>query len=181
MDADELQKAINTAAQSETVTILLADTAGDKDFLAAQMLKEKIGHKATIVNVSDGLKRRWGFLFGTTDEARKEVTLSLDVDKNPIEELRYEREGGRLKIYLSPQFPLHAQDFSFDESYHPSDMVIALGFKSKEELKHKLREVPLKNPEAIAIIGPTHTEETPRPELPTVSYDTLKLWARTLL
>ncbi len=177
MDADELQKALQTATQSESITILLADTAGDKDFLAAQMLKEKIGSKASIVNISDGLKRRWGFLFGITDETKKEVTLSLDVEKNPIEELRYEKEGGRLKIYLSPQFPLRANDFVFEETYHPSDMLFALGFFNKEDLKAKLRETPVKNPEAIISIGRGIGEY--RDEI--LSQDTVKLWARAAL
>jgi hypothetical protein len=177
MDADELQKAINTASQSEVVTILLADTAGDKDFLAAQMLKEKIGSKAAIVNISDGLKRRWRFLFGSIDETKKEVTLSLDVEKNPIEELRYEKEGGRLKIYLSPQFPLRADDFVFEETYHPSDVLFALGFFNKEDLKAKLRETPVKNPEAIISIGRGIGEY--RDEI--LSQDAIKLWARAML
>ena len=186
MENEELQKVMNESAGAEIISILLADTVGDKDLLAAYALKEKLGVKASIINIPDALQERWRFLFGAIDPAKKEVTLSLDVDKNPIEELRYEREGGRLKIYLSPQFPLHAQDFAFEESYHPSDMVIALGFHSKEELKNKLREVPLKNPEAIVTIGRA-TEEPPAPPAAThtsatpPSYDTLKLWARALL
>jgi len=180
MDNEELQKIINQSAGAEVVSILLADTAGDKDLLAAWTLKEKIGAKASLINVSDALAERWRFLLGALDQVKKEVTLSLDVDKNPIEELRYEREGGRLKIYLSPQFPLRAQDFAFEESYHPSDLVVALGFRSKEELKNKLREVPLKNPEAIVTIGRTAAESAPV-ELPALAPEALKLLARALL
>lgn len=183
MGNEELEKLLHTAAESETVTILLSDDAGDKDILAAWTIKEKLGSRAVLANIPDVLQERWRFLLGSFDRPKKEVTLSLDVEKNPIEELRYEKEGGRLKIYLSPQFPLRAEDFLFEESYHPSDVVIALGFRSKEDLKNKLREVPLKNPEAIVPIGRTLNEMdgaagTTGPRLPP---DAMKLWARALL
>lgn len=175
------------AEHSERIAILLGDSARQSDFLAAQALRDRLGPKAVLINAPKDLETRWERMF-QKDGARKEFAISFDINQNPVEELRYEKDGGKLRIFLTPQKPISKESFELEERYAASDMIIALGFASKNALNTKLEEVALKNPDALIDlsepIGPTLSQtQTPREAEPQANWhpDTMKLWARSVL
>lgn len=186
MENTTAESILALAEKSERIAILLGDSSRQSDFLAAQALRERLGSKAVLVNAPDDLQRRWDRMF-ERDDARKEFAISLDINQNPVEELRYEKDGGKLRIFLTPQKPITKESFELEERYTASDMIIALGFPSKAALNTKLEEVTLKNPDALVDlsepIGPINNSVPVREAEPQANWhpDTMKLWARSVL
>jgi hypothetical protein len=206
MNTADLETILTSPERTDTVALLLSDSAKDADVLAAHSLKEKFGERAFIINSPKQLDERWQFLFKNHEQVKKEVVISLDLQKSPIEELRYEKTEGKLKIYLTPEHPVRKDDFSFEETYPACDILIAFGFSDDTELTEKLREVPVRTPNGVFRVGASAgqatlgqyqphiatpekatakssvTEQpTPRPQQRVWAANTMKLWARAFL
>jgi len=65
----------------------------------------------------------------------KDFVLMFDTSRNPIENVRTERENGALKIYLTPQKGgIDPRDFSFIPANMKYDCAFLLGARDKESL-----------------------------------------------
>ena len=186
---EHILKILTLAETSEHIGIVLGPASGDAELLAAHALKERLGEKAAILNAPEHLQDRWSHLF-KKERPRKEVALVIDTVAHPVDELRYEKEGTLLRIFLSPPSAggnqLTKEAFLLEERHHPCDMIISFGFQNDEELTHALKkETPLKNPDAL--IDLSHTlQAAPAPEAPTPTprrwdISAMKLWSRALL
>lgn len=183
-DLEHVLNILTLAEQSSRIGIVLGPESGDIELLAAHTLKERLGDKASILNAPEHLQDRWSHMF-KKERPQKEFALVLDTDTHPVDELRYEKEGGKLRIFLSPQHELTKDAFLLEHRYMPSDMIIALGFANETDITRALEtDTPLKN--SAALINLSHV---PREALkkdappPTHKWDigAMKLWSRTLL
>ncbi|TSC80323.1 MAG: hypothetical protein G01um101429_173 [Parcubacteria group bacterium Gr01-1014_29] len=148
-DMEHILKILTLAETSERIGIVLGPDAGDAELLAAHALKERLGEKTSLLNATDHLQDRWSHMF-KKERPRKEVALALDTSAHPVDELRYEKENGVLRIFLSPHNKLTKDAFTMEERHLPSDMIIALGFSNEEDLRRIIKtEAPLKNPDAV--------------------------------
>ncbi len=186
-DMEHILKILTLAEQSARIGIVLGPDAGDADLLAAHALKGRLGEKASILNAPDSLQDRWTHLF-KKEHPQKETSLSIDVTRHPVDELRYEKENGTLRIFLTSQNPLPKDAFSMEERFPPSDMIIALGYSDKETLDHVLKtETPVKNGNAVvSLSSPVHPAkqtlaQQPVSMPPLWNLDAMKLWSRALL
>ena len=194
-DMEHILKILTLAEQSSRIGIVLGPDAGDAELLAAHALKGRLGEKASLLNAPDSLQDRWTHLF-KKERPHKETALALDVNLYPVDELRYEKENGTLRIFLTSHNPLPKDAFSMEERFPPSDMIIALGFSDKEALEHVLKtETPVKNENAVVFLASSPREAAaPSPEHTTAQQITsdgtshslwnlnaMKLWSRALL
>lgn len=185
---------LTLAEKSERIGIILGPESGDAELLAAHAIKEKLGEKAIILNAPEHLQDRWSHMF-KKERARKEFALALDTVEHPVDELRYEKEGGKLRIFLSPRHELTKDAFELEQRYPSSDAIIALGFASETDIARMCKEeTPLKNPDALINLsripspppsasgggGPTPQAE-PAPQLHQWDIGAMKLWSRALL
>lgn len=153
-DMEHILNILTLAQSAERIGIVLGPDAGDTELLAAHALKERLGEKTALLNASDHLQDRWSHMF-KKERPRKEVALALDTSLHPVDELRYEKENGVLRIFLSPQNKLTKDAFTMEERHLPSDMIVALGFSNEEDLQHIIKtEAPLKNLDAVINLSP---------------------------
>lgn len=181
---------LTLAEKSERIGIILGPESGDAELLAAHAIKEKLGEKAIILNAPEHLQDRWSHMF-KKERARKEFALALDTVEHPVDELRYEKEGGKLRIFLSPHHELTKDAFELEHRYPPSDTIIALGFTSETDIARMCEEeTPLKNPDALINLSripsaPPAGESTPQAEPAPQPHQwdigAMKLWSRALL
>lgn len=175
-DMEHILKILTLAESAERIGIVLGPDAGDAELLAAHALKERLGGKTSLLNASDHLQDRWSHMF-KKEHPRKEVALALDTSAHPVDELRYEKENGVLRIFLSSQNKLTKDAFTMEERHLPSDMIIALGFSNEEDLRNIIKtEAPLKNPDAVINLSATGTLSESL-----WSLDSMKLLGRALL
>jgi len=185
-DMEHVLKILTLAENAERIGIVLGPESGDAELLAAHALKEKLGEKSSILNAPEHLQDRWSHMF-KKEHPRKEFALALDTHAHPVDELRYEKEGGKLRIFLSPQHELTKDAFELEERYPPSNMIIAIGFENEADIARTLEtDTPLKNPDAL--INLTHKPlSIPTPQEntlhPAQQWDmgAMKLWSRALL
>ena len=191
-DMEHVLHILTLAEKSGRIGIILGPESGDAELLAAHALKDQLGEKASILNAPEHLQDRWSHMF-KKERTRKEFALALDTKEHPIDELRYEKEGGKLRIFLSPTLTggpeLTKDAFELEQRYPSSDMIIALGFANEADITHMIEtDTPLKNPEALiklshAVSAPLPTApQTPTPN-PSMQWDigAMKLWSRALL
>src|SRR3989344_642830 len=143
MDTQKIQSIAGLAAKSERIAILIGDAPREADFLAAHALKNRFGAKAMLIGTPKNLEAAWESLF-TKEVARKEFAIALDIEHNPIDELRYEKDGNKLRIFVSPQNPISKESIEVEEFYPPFDIAVCIGFSSKTVLDEKLREITVK-------------------------------------
>ena len=190
-DLEHILHILTLAETAERIGIVLGPESGDADLLAAHALKEKLGPKAGILNAPEHLQDRWVHMF-KKERPRKEFALELDTAAHPVEELRYEKEGGKLRIFLSPAAGTHAEltkdAFSLEQRHAASDMIIAFGFGNEDDL-HRIIETdtPLKNSDALINLSTAPTTQTPLETQSIISpahrwdLGAMKLWSRALL
>lgn len=177
-DLEHVLHILTLAERSDRIGIVLGPESGDTELLAAHALKERLGEKAFILNAPDNLQDRWSHMF-KKERPQKECALALDTDTHPVDELRYEKEGGKLRIFLSPRHELTKDAFELEYRHIPSDMIIALGFANETDVTRVLEtETPLKN--ATALINLSRIQP---PLSSTNRWDmgAMKLWSRALL
>lgn len=185
-DMEHILKILTLAENAEHIGIVLGPESGDAELLASHALKERLGDKASILNAPEYLQDRWSHLF-KKERPRKEFALALDTNAYPVDELRYEKEDGKLRIFLSPQHGLTKDAFELEERYAPSNMIIALGFANEADIAHTIEtDTPLKNPDALINLAYTPIS-VPAPQENTFhparqwDIDAMKLWGRALL
>lgn len=175
---EHVLKILTLAEKSERIGILLGPEAKDTELLAAHALKERLGEKATILNAPDNLQDRWSHLF-KKDRPRKEFALALNIEENPVDELRYEKEGGKLRILLFPRNRLTKEAFELEERYPASDMIIALGFAEETGIARAIEiDAPLKNPDALINLS---AQKNAVPSSRQWDIGAMKLWSRAIL
>lgn len=182
-DMEHILRILTLAEQSERIGILLGPEAGDTELLAAHALKDRLGEKAVILNAPDSLQDRWTHLF-KKEHPKKETALAINVEQNPVEELRYEKNGGKLRIFLTSDEPITKDSFEVEERHQLSDMIIALGFTNQEDVARTIEhEAPLRTADALIRLSPLRAVlETSDGALgERLSLDAMKLWGRALL
>jgi hypothetical protein len=193
MEMDDMKHILNILALAETakrIGILMGPESGDADILAAHALKERLGDNAVILNAPENLQNRWSHMF-KKERVEKEMALALDTDKYPIDQLRYEKDGGKLRIFLSSsegaETSLTTDAFSIEYRYPASDMIIALGFAEQETVLRALEtDAPLTNEKALVRLASARAvlqEQNQGASVRTAAWniDAMKLWSRALL
>jgi hypothetical protein len=193
MEMDDMKHILNILALAETakrIGILMGPESGDADILAAHALKERLGDNAVILNAPENLQNRWSHMF-KKERVEKEMALALDTDKYPIDQLRYEKDGGKLRIFLSSsegaETSLTTDAFSIEYRYPASDMIIALGFAEQETVLRVLEtDAPLTNEKALVRLASARAvlqEQNQGASMHTAAWniDAMKLWSRALL
>ena len=184
---EHILRILALAERSERIGIVLSSDAGDAELLAAHALKDKLGEKAIILNAPEHLQDRWSHLF-KKERPQKETALSIDMELHPVEELRYEKEGGKLRIYLGGS-ELTKDAFVLEHLYPACDMIIALGFSSEVDIRRLIEtDIPLKNPDSLITITPVSVttyaaapQTLPTAPIHTWDINAMKLWSRALL
>lgn len=183
-DLEHVLNILTLAEQSSRIGIVLGPESGDIELLAAHTLKERLGDKASILNAPEHLQDRWSHMF-KKERPQKEFALVIDTDTHPVDELRYEKEGGKLRIFLSPQHELTKDAFLLEHRHMPSDMIIALGFANETDITRALEtDTPLKNSAALINLSHVPPEALKKDAPPpTDKWDigAMKLWSRALL
>ncbi|OGZ47498.1 MAG: hypothetical protein A3J55_03355 [Candidatus Ryanbacteria bacterium RIFCSPHIGHO2_02_FULL_45_17b] len=181
---EHILKILTLAENAGRIGIVLGPESGDTELLAAHALKERLGEKAVVLNAPEHLQDRWSHMF-KKERPQKEFALVLDTDTNPVDELRYEKEGGKLRIFLSPQHELTKDAFQLEHRYMPSDMIIALGFANETDITRTLEtDTPLKNTAALINLSHIPSEALKKDALPSTNkwdIGAMKLWSRALL
>src|SRR3989344_8517458 len=183
-DMEHILKILTLAENAGRIGIVLGPESGDTELLAAHALKERLGEKAVVLNAPEHLQDLWSHMF-KKERPQKEFALTLNTDINPVDELRYEKEGGKLRIFLSPRHELTKDAFELEHRHIPSDMIITLGFADETDRTHTLEaDTPLKNPLALINLSPVSSKQSNK-EKPLAVHlwdvDAMKLWSRALL
>lgn len=135
----ELKTAITEAT---SISIVLPPSASDTDYLAALQL-QKVAPEKTYLAAPDEKEAAWRDIFGDP-QSKKEFTISINTALAPVDELRYEKSGEALTIYLSHKHPFTKDALSFGEHIPPADLLITVGFRAREEAEHAIEFLPRK-------------------------------------
>ncbi|MDA1334817.1 MAG: hypothetical protein O2794_02260 [bacterium] len=136
---EELKNAIK---ESSSAIIVLPDHASDKDYLAALQLQKIAEDKIHVLAPSDK-EESWQQIFNT-ESRKKEFAITIDTKVTPVEELRYEKNGTSLIIYLSHRQKFDQKAISCAAHLPPSDLFVTIGFSSQEEAEVALEPLPHK-------------------------------------
>lgn len=134
---DELKKAISEAA---SVLFLLPKNATDRDYLAALQLQKMAPEKIHVVAPEDK-EAAWQDAFGTSP-AKKEFAIIVDTTISPVDELRYEKDNGKLSIFLSHRHRFNREAIRFEESLPQADLVVTMGFPTRLEAERFVEALP---------------------------------------
>ncbi|PJE64227.1 MAG: hypothetical protein COU90_03965 [Candidatus Ryanbacteria bacterium CG10_big_fil_rev_8_21_14_0_10_43_42] len=160
MENGDISSLLDTITKSERVGILLGSESEDTDVLAAHALKERLNDRAHIMNMPSAVQKRWANLFPEKG-IKKEVALSFNIEENPIGELRYEKQNGHLRIFLSPDHPITKESFDLEEHYPACDAIVAFGFADEKDLSNTLtHDAPFKNERVILNLSRSHIKHT---------------------
>lgn len=135
----ELKQAISGAT---SVLIALPKNAIDKDYLAALQL-QKIAPEKTHIVAPEAKEALWRDVFGAPAR-RKEFAIVIDTTRSPVEELRYEKEDGKLTIFLSHVHAFDASALRYEEHLPASDLIITIGFSSQNDAERFIESFPRK-------------------------------------
>lgn len=145
---EELKKAISEVGSA---LLVLPNGASDRDYLAALGLQKIAPDKIRLLAPSDK-EATWEGIFGTP-ETKKEFAIVIDTSISPVDELRYEKEDGKLIIYLAHRRPFDRKAIELREHIPPADLIITLGFASREEAELFIAGFPKNEPYRHINIG----------------------------
>jgi len=135
----EIQRALELIEKSRHILLLLPQRATLDVLVSAEALSRTLEAQdkfCGFFGVPDIAQKNTGCFFKKLlepQELRREFIVTLDTNKAPVSELRYEKEEGKVHIIFLPQsHPLAAEHFSFKEGRVWYDLAIALGIKNIE-------------------------------------------------
>jgi CDP-diacylglycerol pyrophosphatase len=181
-DLEHILRILTLAENAERISVVLGPASTDSELLAAHALKERLGEKAIILNAPEHLQDRWSHMF-KKERPRKELVLLLDTNQHPVDQLRYEKEDGKLRILLSPHHELTKDAFTLEQRFPPSDMILALGYTNEEELSQSIKkDMPVKDASGVINLSVANRRaEAPEQQQNHISINAMKLWSRALL
>jgi bifunctional oligoribonuclease and PAP phosphatase NrnA len=116
---------------------------------ATYFFLKKMGTEATVVMPNNDQQfDRFSFLAKPEDvienlAGARDFVLSFDTERNKITNVRTERDGGQLNIFITPEKgSIDPRDFSFIPAKFKYDLVIVLGSPDKESLGKVYEENP---------------------------------------
>lgn len=121
---DDMNELATTIRSASHILIILSETASDKDYLAALHL-QKLAPEKTYLVAPAAKEREWN-----AAPAKKEFAITIDTTRTPVEELRYEKLGDALVIYLSHRNSFQKDAVSMQEHYPQADLVVTAGFRN---------------------------------------------------
>lgn len=139
----DTQKAIELIEKSTHIGILLPKDAGVDQMVSAEVLSrilEKRGKKVGFLNPVTGELVRTNALQNITRGylLPREFIISLDTASSPISELRYEKDGERINVILSPASSSFIEGaISYKEGRLLCDTAILLGIGHIEDVDNK--------------------------------------------
>lgn len=135
----ELKDAI---LEASSILLVLPEETTDKDYLAALQLQKLAPEKTQIV-APEAHERFWGSVF-KIEPTKKEFAITINTSVSPVEELRYERANGSVIIYLTHRNKFDKSAVSFAEHVPPADLIVTLGFASRESAERAIEALPRK-------------------------------------
>jgi bifunctional oligoribonuclease and PAP phosphatase NrnA len=152
MILDISQQFNNVLKNSKHVLIFMAHSfSGDAigSAWAMYFFLKKIGIEATVVTANNNQQfDRFSFLTKPEDvieslAGARDFVLSFNTEHNKITNVRTERNGGQLDIFITPEKgSIDPRDFSFIPAKFKYDLVIVLGSPDKESLGKVYEENP---------------------------------------
>ncbi len=135
----ELKHAINEAT---SVLVILPDTASDKDYLAALQIQRIAPEKIRLI-APNQKELEWIDIFGGSIQ-KKEFAITIDTLISPIDELRYQKEGDKLTIFLTHPHPFNQAAVQMGAHIPPADLIITTGFTDQSSADAAIESYPRK-------------------------------------
>ncbi len=141
MDLTPKQQTSEAVRQAETIIITTGQHPSIDQVaavLALAAILRKFGKKVTAI-ITDPIPQQLGFLDNTGLDRNlsglRDFILKVDVTKTEVDKLRYEVEGGKLNIYITPFKGGYApSDVTFDYGDFHYDLAIILGVPTKSRI-----------------------------------------------
>lgn len=128
--------------ESSSTLIVLPSDASDTDYLASLQLQKIAPEKMTVIAPAEK-EVTWRTILGLSPQ-KKEFAITVDTTRTPAEELRYEKEGSTLTIFLSYQGFFDREAISIHEYIPAADLFITLGFTDRDNAEKAIEELPHK-------------------------------------
>jgi len=133
---DDFTQAKNLIEKSRNILILPPREA-DGDTLASSLALfsalKKMGKNANVL--IDEIPEKFKFLDIDPLKAAGDFVISVNTSNKEISKMRYERNGGDLKIYLTvDKGELRPRDIAFPAVNQPQDLLITIGIKSLNDI-----------------------------------------------
>ncbi|MEK7576284.1 MAG: hypothetical protein AAB482_01180 [Patescibacteria group bacterium] len=135
----ELKHAIDEAT---SILIVLPDTASDKDYLAALQIQRIAPDKIRVV-APDQKEIEWAQIFGGSIQ-KKEFAISINTTLSPVDELRYQKEGDKLVVFLTHQRTFDPTAIQMGAHIPPADLIITTGFANQSSADKAIELYPRK-------------------------------------
>jgi len=152
MSLDSAQQFDNVLKNAKNVLIFMAQNSGGDvigSAWATYFFLKKNGMQATVVTTDGGINfERFSFLAKPEDvidslAGARDFVLSFNTEHNKITNVRSERNGEELRIFITPEKgSIDPRDFSFIPAKFKYDLVIVLGSPDKESLGKVYEENP---------------------------------------
>lgn len=133
----ELKKSIDEAS---SVLVLLPPEASDTHYLAALQIQKIAPDKITMV-APEAKEREWHEVFGDSQH-KKEFAITIDTSISPVEELRYQREGSLLTIFLTHSHIFNKTAVRMGEHLPAADLIISIGFSEQSAADQAIEALP---------------------------------------
>ncbi len=137
-----MQDLKNAISEATSAVIMLPDNATDRDYLASLQL-QKIAPEKIRIMAPETREALWQEIFGIPP-TKKEFAITINTAITPVDELRYEKNGNMLTIFLSHTRAFDKEALSFSEHIPPVDLVITVGFASRSAADRATEAIPRK-------------------------------------
>lgn len=156
----ELKEKLDSAS---SVAIAIPENPSEETLLAAFAIKKSAGEKAVLLGGGLEVNEKWGALFSEDELSPRDFALSLNINKHPVEELRYERKDDKLIVYFTAHQTLDKSHFSLESTIPNCDLVVTVGFSSKEQEKEMISSL-ISSADTCEIISVKDSSKTISPE-----------------
>lgn len=150
MSLSPQEQIIDQINKSETILICISkNPSGDAlgAALGFYLALKKLGKKADIVSPTAVLDK-YSFLPSSNvithkPEGARDYILSIDINKEKLQQLRYEAKDNKLKIFITAQNGgLNEKNIAFESSKFRYDLIIVLGTSDLENMGNVYDENP---------------------------------------
>lgn len=143
------QKAIDLIEKNEHIAIFLPKDPNLDCLISAEITARVLERRGKRIgffgktDTSDMANPEFFKKLASRDSLPREFIISINTEKSPVSQLRYENEQDKLKIVLSPKAKLiHEEDVSFGEGRIKCDCALMLGIKNIESQEEDLQIPP---------------------------------------
>ncbi|MBN2087393.1 bifunctional oligoribonuclease/PAP phosphatase NrnA [Candidatus Peregrinibacteria bacterium] len=142
MEPNTTDQILNLIEKSQNILLLTharADCDGLGAMLATYIVLNQLGKNVTAVT-NDPTPENLAFLpsisiVQNSMSSSKDFVISLDISKVPLNKIKYNMEGGRVNIIITPKGGIYTkEDVSFNEGQNNYDLIIVLDAGNLEHL-----------------------------------------------